>query len=293
MMTLQLGMIGGKARKLNRIQHMDLKQTARRFLPPILIDWYRTIKYGRQYQGYVWEGVYQKYRDVPVRGAGYEGDRLVQETFAYTKSVLAASRRASFIPTDVTGQHVFLPMLVSTFQRDEVRILDFGGGMGVDYIHLTSSVPDLKHIDYHIVENSSMCKLGSHLFEDDPQVHFHSSLPTDLATVDIIYICTALQYIEDYPALLKDLCNYHPEYFLFVKLAAGEIPTYVSSQRNLRNAVVGHWFINIKEIESLMSSNGYILIYKSALEREYNQENFPAKYRLKRHCNLLFRRLTD
>src|SRR5690349_14716890 len=105
---------------------MDIKQVARRFLPPILIDWYRTAKYGTQYHGYIWDGVYQNYRNVPVTGSGYEGEPLAQETFVYTKSILDASRRNTFIPTNVIGQHVFLPILVSTFASDEVSILDFG-----------------------------------------------------------------------------------------------------------------------------------------------------------------------
>ena len=274
---------------------MDIKQLAKRWLPPILVDWYRAFRHGKQYKTHIWEGVYQNYRDVPVAGAGYAGDRLTQETLIYTRFVLAASQQRRFVPTEVIGQHVFLPMLVSILghDHDTVSILDFGGGMGVDYIHLISSVPHAKHIDYHIVENRSVCEAGSRLFENGSRVHFYPSLPTGLAKVDIVYICTALQYVENYASLLKALSDYHPEYFLFVKLAAGDIPTYATIQRNLPGTTVGHWFINVREIESLMYANGYSLIFKSAQEREYDQENFPAEYRLKRHCNLLFRRSGD
>ena len=271
---------------------MDIKRLAKRWMPPILVDWYRTFKYGRPYQGYIWEGIYRNYRDVPVVGAGYAEDRLTQETLAYTINVLAASRRYRFIPTEVMGEHAFLPLLVSILGRDRntVSILDFGGGMGVDYIHLVNSVVHAKDVDYHIVENRSVCEAGSRLFENDSRIHFYPALPTGLAKVDIIYMCSALQYIENYADLLKALSDYHPEYFLFVKLSAGDIPTYATDQTNLPVTRIAYWFINVREIESLMSKNGYSLIFKSALEREYDQNNFPAEYRLKRACNLLFRR---
>jgi putative methyltransferase (TIGR04325 family) len=269
---------------------MRLKRIGMRILPPIFIDWYRALKYGKPYQGYIWQGIYKKYDDVPVRGSGYEGRRLLHETFVHTESVRKASLQDRFFPIAVMGQHVFLPMLVSIIDRDPVTILDFGGGLGIDFIHLVSSVSGAKHIEYHVVEGRSMCELGSNLFFDEPRVHFHTGLPTDLKKVDIIYICTALQYLKDYAGILADLSRYEPEYFLFVKLAAGEIPTYVTSQRNLPDTVVAHWFVNVVELESLMSTNGYTLIFKSVLEREYDQENFPAAYRLPRHCNLLFRR---
>lgn len=270
-----------------------IKNLLKRWAPPILADWYLALKQGMPFRRYIWEGVYQNYCDVPVAGDGYEGDRLTQETLVYTRSLLAPSYRHLFIPIEVVGQHVFLPMLVSTLNLDSVSILDFGGGMGVDYIHLISSIPNNILINYHIVENSSVCEAGARLFENDPKIHFYPSVPTDLTTVDIVYICTALQYVEDYDSLLKRLSNYRPKYFLFVKLAAGDNPTYASIQRNLPGTKVGHWFLNVQEIVSLMSGNGYSLIYKSALEREYDQGNFPAEYRVKRHCNLLFRILGD
>lgn len=271
---------------------IDIKRLTKQWMPSILVDWYHTIKHGGQYHGYIWEGVYQNYRDVPAAGDGYADERLTQETLAYTRNVLASSRQHRFIPTEVIGEHTFLPLLVSILgsDRDKVSILDFGGGMGVDYIHLVNGVVHAKDVDYHIVENRSVCESGSRLFENDSHIHFYPSLPTNLDKVDIVYVCSALQYIENYTDLLTSLSDYHPEYFLFVKLSAGDIPTYATGQKNLPGTLVGYWFINVREIESLMSANGYVLIFKSALEREYNQENFPAEYRLGRACNLLFKR---
>jgi putative methyltransferase (TIGR04325 family) len=265
-----------------------MRQWIKRFVPPILLDLYRS------YRGYIWEGVYQHYRDVPSSGAGYESERLVKDTLVHTHNLLAISKRYRSAPTETIGEHALLPLLVSAIceEKSTLRVLDFGGGMGIAYVHLVSSVVNWRRIDYHIVENNAMCDAGKQLFANDAHMHFHSTLPANLSDVDIVYVSSALQYIEDYRGLLKVLCSYQPRYFLFVKLSSGNIPTYATAQKNLPGTVIPYWFLNVDEITNAMAENGYCLIFKSALEREYDQSNFPKAYRLGRACNLLFSRVT-
>jgi len=273
---------------------MNIKRLAKRWIPPILVDWYRAFRYGGSYQKHIWDGIYQNFKDVPTLNTGYAGNRLTQETLAYTRKVLLDSQKHKFVLGKTSEEHSFLPLLVAILScyRDSVSILDFGGGMGVDYIHLANSIPTAKNIYYHIVENRLMCEAGSDLFKNDSHIRFYPTLPAPLPKVDIIYMCSALQYVEDYDSLLRDLAQYRPEYFLFAKLSSGNIPTYATSQRNLPGTIVAYWFINIQEIESIMVSSGYSLVFKSILQREYDQSNFPTEYRLGRACNLLFKRST-
>lgn len=273
---------------------MDLKLVAKRWVPPILVDWYRSIKHGRLPRRFYWEGIYRNFQDLPVKGMGYSADLLTQESLSYTRKTLEDSKILDSLPADTTGERFFLPLLVAMMSHsyDQVSILDFGGGLGIDYIHMKKAVLAEKlDIQYHIVENPSVCKAGSLLFENDSHIHFYVSLPTDLMKVHIVYICSTLQYIADYTSLLKQLSQYEPEYFLFVKLSAGTIPTYATSQKNLGDNGIPYWFINLREIETIMLDNGYSLTYKTTLEREYDQSNFPEEYRLGRTCNLLFRRM--
>ena len=106
--------------------------------------------------------------------------------------------------------------------------------------------------------------------------------------MDIVYTCSAMQYVEDYADLLKALCAYRPKYFLFVKLSAGDIPTYATAQKNVPGTVIPYLFLNVEEVIRIMKGNGYGLIYRCLLDREYDQGNFPPEYRLGRACNLLF-----
>jgi hypothetical protein len=77
---------------------------------------------------------------------------------------------------------------------------------------------------------------------------------------------------------------------LFAKLSAGHIPTYVSIQSNLKGTKSPYWFFDVEEIIMQMTTLGFKLIYKSSLDRVYDQDNFEEKYRLGKACNLLFSR---
>src|SRR5438132_461673 len=95
----------------------------------------------------LWEGIYPHYRDVPVTGAAFDSEIWIKKTRAYTENVIAVSRNYRFIPQDVAGEYMLLPLLASLVGKasgGKVRILDFGGGMGVSFIHLTSCLVDCR-----------------------------------------------------------------------------------------------------------------------------------------------------
>ena len=265
---------------------MDIKRLAKQWTPPILVDWYRSLKHGKQYQKHIWEGIYQNYRDVPSSGEGFDSEIWVNATYAYTEAFL---RKQSL---ESSGDYALLPFLASMVKNDQghLSILDFGGGMGIEYIHLTRSLPKDRALRYFVVEGQRVCEAGSKLFAGDSHIQFCASLPKDLPQVDIIYIRSALQYIEDYGGLLSQLVEYQPKYFLFVDLVAGRNPTYATAQKNVRGTIIPYWFINVKEILALMSGLGYKLIFQGMQDRELDQNNFPKDYRLGHACNLLFAR---
>jgi putative methyltransferase (TIGR04325 family) len=241
----------------------------------------------------LWEGIHPSFQDVPGAGAGFDSEIWIQKTRDYTERVLAASRNDGAIPKDVAGEYLLLPLLVSLVGKalgEKVRILDFGGGMGVSFVHLTSCLVDGQSVDYHVIEREGICEGGAQLFEHDERIHFSAQLPPSLPELDIVYLSSALQYVEDYGTLLKTLAGYEAKHFFLGKLSAGDIPTYATAQMNVPGSVIPYWFINVTEVIEILASCNYSLIYKSTLEQEYDQSNFPEEYRIGRTCNLLFSR---
>jgi putative methyltransferase (TIGR04325 family) len=267
-----------------------------RFVKQLITSMSQSVKKDRrqtEFKGNVWEGIYSHYRDVPATGEGFDGEVWVERTAAYTKRILDLSKSHRTVSTEVVNEHLLLPLLVSLIckqAKETVKILDFGGGMGVTFIHLARSLTACPSFKYYVVERERVCEEGSRLLQHDERINFCPELPAELPDLDVVYISSALQYIEDYKSILKALSAYQPKYFLFTKLSAGDFPTYATAQKNVQGSVVAYWFININEVVEIMSEYGYSLLYKSALEQTYDQENFPEEYRMGQTCNLLFSR---
>jgi putative methyltransferase (TIGR04325 family) len=167
--------------------------------------------------------------------------------------------------------------------------MDFGGGLGISYLCLKAALQHSDAIDYTVIENRTICEMGKQIFEHDPHIRFCSELPSE-TDADIVYVCSALQYVDDYRGLLNRLCAYTAQYVFLGKTSAGDIPTYATAQMNVEGSIIPFWFLNIDELTQVLASAGYSLIFSNVLEREYPQENLPESHRLKHACNLVFAR---
>ena len=122
---------------------MSIAGFVRRLTPPILLDIFYRNPSEKAAEGDLWEGVYARFEDVPTSGDRFDGDLWIKKTGDYTKRMLAHTKKYSTIPTEVVGEHMLLPMLAALVcERSDgkVKILDFGGGAGITYVHLISSL---------------------------------------------------------------------------------------------------------------------------------------------------------
>lgn len=272
---------------------MRLKSLVKRLTPPVFLDIYRTTRDGGSF-GPIWAGVYPDHRAVPVKGLGHDDARWVSQCEKLAHILLSTARNGATIPVNVRGRHVLLPLVAASVCRrngGRIGILDFGGSMGTDFIHLSSSLSTSCIVEYQVVEGKRICDVAGGIFGDDPRIHFSSSLPPESARFDIVLVGSTLQYVEDYRGLLGRLCAYGAEYVLLSNLPAGDIEaTYATGQRNLNGSVVAAWFFRVADVVDTMAQNGYSLAFKAASEEEWDQGNFPEAYRIGRPCHLLFGR---
>ncbi len=244
----------------------------------------------------IWEGVYKSFKEVRAVGKGFNSDQWLSSSRKKTLELLANLKIEKPDSEVVAYRTSLLPFLVAVIngKSGKIKILDFGGGLGITYIQVISALVNNQNVEYHIVENENICKEGKLIFRDEERVHFHTSLPNDLKEVDIVHMCSALHYVENWKALISKLVDYQPEHFLFVDLTAGDIPTHVSAQ-NYYESRIPVWFLNIDEVIDVMSSVNFKLLFKSAyagayLGKEQKMLQIPKEYRLGNTCNLLFSR---
>ena len=230
--------------------------------------------------------------NVPVAGAGFNGDALANPTVEYTRQAIRNAMDHDAAASEVINEYAMLSLLASVTHgiSGKLKVLDFGGGVGINYVHLRSALPDTSALEYHVVELEWACRAGPQLFPDDGHIHFHRTLPETMPNLSVLYTSGVLAYVEDYAGLLKELCAYRAEYFLFSNVPTGAFATFASAQKNVPGMLIPCWFFNRDEIESIMGQHGYELVCSGAVDPVYNQNNFPAERRLKqgRASQMLF-----
>lgn len=265
----------------------------KRITPPIIVDWLRPTT--TETDSPIWSGVYPDLESVPRSGEGFDGETWLKGMTDATSAAISAAGRADPLPTGVPTFRAMLGMLVSIIGRskDSIRILDFGGGMGIAFANLMSTTPHVKSISCVVVDNPESCRRGEMLFRGDPRVQFSSTLPQDLQGFDVCFLGSVLQYISDYRGLLARLAAGHPEYVFLAFTPVGNVPTFATAQRNVVDSIIPIWFFNLAELTRELDGLGYELLFQSAFcERTFDMSNFPETHRLKHMSTLLFGRKT-
>lgn len=235
----------------------------------------------------IFSGVYKSFADAPSSGLGFSGDRWIESSKAKLERLVSGKEEALIYQN-------LLPFLVAlVHSKKKLKILDFGGGIGIVYMAVLTSFPK-RSFEYHIVDIERVCEEGRKIFKKDKKVFFHSQLP-NISGVDIVNIGSSLQYIGDWKKKLAQLASYKAQFFLFDDLHAGNIPTFVTLQ-NYYGSKIPCWFFNVGEVVSIMKKFNFDLIFKAKQRISYfgvvqkiPMENLPKKFRIDDTMCLLFR----
>ncbi len=230
----------------------------------------------------IWEGIYKNFKETGVKEDVFNED-------IWTANSLKKLKESLWIDDELLS---FLASVLLS-EKNNLKVIDFGGGIGITYAQLIKSIPHSRNIQYLIVEKKTVYEAGSEFFKKDKKIRFFNSMPK-IRKADIVYLRSSLQYIDDWRKTLADLASYKPRFFLFVDLFAGNIPSYVTVQ-NYYGGKIPTRFFNIKEIKNFMKNKGFEVLFEAPYASaffgkpgDFPQENFPDKYKLGRSKNILF-----
>jgi hypothetical protein len=228
---------------------------------------------------------------VPVRGPGFNGAFWVAATRARTLQAQTALRARRAEPSLPAGERALLPLLAATLTAQRAGERRSTSEAAWESGTSTSSalrVPG--HVKYVVVETDEVSAVGRAIFGDDKSIRFVSGVPGAGRDFRIVHVNSALQYIEDYRGLIRQLAAIGAEFVLFVNLSAGEVPTYETAQLNVSGSVLAYWFLNLDEVIALPREEGYSLVMKTGADRHLRGFSVPREYRLDHGTNLLFAR---
>jgi len=250
----------------------------------------------------IWEGIYDSFEEANkfVTGKGFGGDIYIERTFNAAKECLDSLNNGKPIDGFYKQRSNMLPPVVAMmFSKQSylpLRILDFGGGLGIGYMTLMESIPIQKsNIDYTIVEVPEVCELLKKIYKNG-EVSYLSKLPSE-GSFDLVHSASALQYIEPWKEFLIKITYFKPKYILLSDVFAGNVPTFVTIQ-NYYDSKMKHWFFNLDEYLTVLRELGYQLIMKSYVTSKRNgvddvlpMDNFPEKYRINQTLHLLLEKI--
>ena len=196
-------------------------------------------------------------------------------------SELEVSKKRNYIIIDI----------VRKTNKDNITILDFGGGLGLSYHPLKASTD--KKLDYNIVEVSKVVEAGRELYKNHNELSFYSNLIDVKKEIDLCYIRTSLQYVASWKDTLEKISKLSPSKIVLADTAAGSIETFMTYQFWGKEKIP-YWFISTQDIIEHMSSLGYNCVDKhDAQNIEKNKsfsglKKYPEKNRIKTLINFTF-----
>jgi putative methyltransferase (TIGR04325 family) len=250
---------------------------------------------------FIWEGIYSDFKSamMDANGNGFCGDIYQTRSLQAATECLSALKTNKPIPAFHKQRSTHLPPVVAMMlsSKKKIKILDFGGGLGIGYMTLMESIPaDLKRVAYTVVEVPEVSSIGLNLHA--AAVNYVSNLPIE-GSFDLIHAASSFQYVENWQDLVENFVALKPEYILLSDVFAGSIKTYVTLQ-NYYESKIPHWFLNLNELLASFDKYGYKLCMKSfATSRRLDAEdilpmtNFPEDLRLNQTLHLLFQKSND
>lgn len=244
----------------------------------------------------VWNGVYASFADAPGNNSVFEQDIWLGKVKDRARAALSMSHSDAAIAPVAETRDYALPVVAALVARpgSALRILDFGGGLATSFLPLAEMLPAGQELDFTIVENEAVCKIGRDLLSGDSRVRFRSDIPGADDRFDVVHFGSSLHYVDQWVEVLARLVALKPGYLLFSDLPAADNDSFVTAQ-TFHGARIPVRFWNLGEFMKQVESLGYRLLLKARYrgsflsgKEEPPTEDFDVRHRLRYFSQLVF-----
>lgn len=244
----------------------------------------------------IWEGVYNEWEDAPDIDGAFNSSKWLDDQASLARHELVNfSDFHGLISPNAKSHDYILPTVLAMAgnDHDDLKILDFGGGLASSYLPTITSLPNGDAIEFHVVESQGICEKGREIFPEGMNLFFHTDLPGD-GHYDVIHAGRSFQYVDNWRGLLRSFAELTPKYLVLAGILAGDIEPFVSLQ-NYYGYKVRVRFLNLDELIREAEMVGFHLLSKSLhVSKRLGKagplpmDNIPEAHRLEYPCQLLF-----
>ena len=236
----------------------------------------------------IWENSFPDFESASKHkvGPGFSGSVYLERSLQAAEECLQALKSGQQIPYFHKQRNMHLPIIVSMMlskKTNKIRILDFGGGLGVAYMTLIESIPKLMdRVEYHILEIPEICEIGKNLFVSDSNIAFSSTFPNE-ENIDLIYSSSSIQYVQAWDKLIQNFCELGPSFILISDAIIGAEQSFVSLQ-NYYESKICTWYLNMNDLLSEFLNYNLILSIKMntqvglGLDLSLSQDELSKKF---------------
>lgn len=245
----------------------------------------------------IWQGVYNTFNDT-----GLKNRVFLSQVWLNKQKEKVSVLSETFLPANESGELAIdreypLAVLVSVLAdtNSKIKVLDFGGGMGEQYLKTLAKIPDrTSDIFFDVVESKKTIQELPAQMKSFKNLRFFEETPGN-QIYDVIHFGSVMQYIEHWQDLLRSLCRCQTRYIVFSDFLGGEIPTFVTTQKYNDEKIPVRWY-SFKEFSSFLGEIGFRLTYKAYYQTEILGSgtlgplcDLPTSHKLKHTLNLIFK----
>ena len=160
----------------------------------------------------------------------------------------------------------FLCHALTLFPKNEINVLDIGGGLKPCYFTLKSSLTN--KIKCHVIEFDNIVQGAKKIYGNIPDLTYLSEFPTKM-NFDVIYFGSSIQYFDDLNFLLEKIKDYKASLIVISYTSFAEnhktftTGTYTFHRKFITPATV----YNINEFIEFFYKNNYSLKHKSIMQK--------------------------
>jgi putative methyltransferase (TIGR04325 family) len=163
--------------------------------PPIVVSGLQKLGGGARQQN-IWNGIYETRSEMKDVDDRYFHRNEWVEAAKDELQGLLAKKGAGLLADKIGGEQMLLPLLIAslTASQKQVRVLDYGGGMGIDFVYCESMVKRMNNCLYYLLETDEVIQETKKLIKRK-NLKLVSSLPKGLKGVDVVHLDSVLQYV--------------------------------------------------------------------------------------------------